>query len=139
MTTLIYQELASRLTALANCRTTGDTQWNDRHGGIIMNIMESAPSGSGFDSGTSIDIDDLVVPNSNGKSEFRDVLKFNTTFHHMDQNGMYCGWTEHMVTVRPSLLFEFTISISGPNRDSVKDFIHDMFDTWLRSEYTCAP
>jgi len=139
MTTLIYQELASRLTALANCRWTGNMEWEDKHGGAIMNIMESAPSGSGFDSGTNIDINDLVVPNSYGRSKFRDVLKFNTSFHHMDESGMYCGCTEHVVTVRPSLLFEFTISISGPNRNNIKDFIHDVFDTWLRSEYTCAP
>ena len=139
MTTLIYQELASRLTALANCRTVGNTQWEDKHGGVIMNIMESVGSGSGFDSGTSIDINDLVVPSSNGRSRFRDVLKFNTAFHHMDQNGMYCGWTEHVVTVRPSLLYGFTISISGHDRNNIKDFIHDVFDSWLRSEYTCAP
>lgn len=84
------------------------------------------PHGSGFDSGTKIDTD---------KSQ-SNKLVFSTSFHHMDENGFYDGWTEHTITVRPDFVFNLDIKISGSNRNDIKDYIHECFYHSLTQEYT---
>jgi hypothetical protein len=81
--------------------------------------METAPSGSGFDNGTQIDRDRS------------DVLIFSTSFHHMDEAGGYDGWTEHTVRVKPSLAWGFDLTVSGRDRNGIKDYIADVFSPWL--------
>lgn len=52
----------------------------------------------------------------------------------MDDNGFYDGWTEHKVTVTASLVFGMKIAISGPNRNDIKDYIHQTFESILSTE-----
>jgi hypothetical protein len=82
------------------------------------------PSGSGFDSGTTLDLD----------ASHADKLVFQTSFHHMDENGYYDGWTEHTVTVTPSLRDRYHIRISGRNRNDIKEMIHQSFDVALETD-----
>ena len=119
-----YKILARVLQAYKNCIESGNTEWEDRHERTIHDIMQSAPSGSGIDSGTSIDYD-----RSNGNK-----LVFNTSFHHMNDAGFYDGWTEHIVTVYPHLCFGIDIRISGRNRNDIKDYLLDVFHYWLMEE-----
>ena len=86
--------------------------------------MESAPSGSGFDNGTKIDFNQ-----SNSK-----CLLFFTSFHHMNENGYYTEWTEHYISIKPDLVFDIDIKISGRDENQIKDYIHDTFSYWLNSE-----
>ena len=88
---------------------------------IVSNIL---PSGSGWDLGTTLDWD-ASSPNK---------LVFYGSYHHMDDGGSYDGWTEHTVTVRPSLAFGFDLKVSGPNRNEIKGYITEMFDETLRQE-----
>ena len=74
------------------------------------------PSGSGFDSGTTIDRD--------VSCDTKVVL--NTSYHHMNENGMYDGWTDHKVTVRPTF-HSPDITISGRNRNDIKDYMQNVF------------
>lgn len=53
---------------------------------------EFLPSGSGFDSGVTIDREK--------SSKYCIYLDFG--YHHMNGDGYYTGWTKHRVTVRPS-------------------------------------
>jgi hypothetical protein len=85
----------------------------------LARLMETAPSGSGFDAGTQIDEDRS------------DVLRFATSYHHMNDGGMYDGWTEHVIRVKPSLAWGFDLTVSGPNRNDIKDYIADVFSQWL--------
>jgi hypothetical protein len=87
-------------------------------------ISEYLPSGSGFDSGTSIDVEKTT----------EEKLVFSTAFHHMNDLGYYVGWTEHRVTVRPSF-YGFDIKVSGRNRNDIKDHIAECFD-YVLSEAT---
>lgn len=126
METKTYQELATAIIARSNCEKSGNTEWLQRHTDHIYSIVKDhAPSGAGIDNGTKIDLE-----KSNG-----DKLVFATSFHHMNDNGMYDGWTEHWVTVRPSLAFGIEISISGRNRNGIKEYIHDVFHTFLSEMY----
>jgi hypothetical protein len=95
---------------------------------LIPAVNDSAPSGSGFDSGTTL----------NEEKSKENRLVFDTAFHHMDEWGGYDGWTEHQVIVTPSLVFGFTLRITGRDRNGIKDYINDVFSCWLKEESTIA-
>jgi hypothetical protein len=120
----IYQHIASALVAIGNCRRNGNTEWEERHRERIEKMVrEHLPSGGGFDSGTSFDED----------SSSADRLVFDTSFHHMHESGMYDGWTDHQVVVKPSLAFGFTLRITGKDRNGIKEYLADCFDLSLRT------
>lgn len=123
----VYKQLASscqaRLTCLANeVRTGKQHEWTNKHKDTINYIVKNfMPSGSGIDNGTKFDFD-----SSNG-----DKLVFTFGYHHMNENGYYDGWTEHTLTVRPSLQFGFTCSISGRNKNDIKDYLYETYQCAL--------
>ncbi len=120
----LYRELASLVRARLNCEETGNREWFQKHEARIEELVKNyMPSGSGFDCGTKIDLDKSTP----------EKLVFYTDFHHMNE-GYYDGWTEHCITVRPSLLCNFTLTISGKNRNEIKDYIHQAFDCALDEE-----
>jgi hypothetical protein len=120
-----YQRLASRLQAAKNCEKVGSSEWLAKHEAVIANIMSNAPSGSGIDCGTKLLKDECRITRLNVAR-----LVFQADFHHMDTDGYYDGWSEHKVTVTPS--FDgIDISISGRNRNNIKEYLHDTFYHWL--------
>lgn len=121
----LYQVLSARLQARINCNKMGNSEWFDRHTAHIeMLTREHLPSGSGFDAGTSFDFD----------ASTPDKLAFNTSFHHMDEHGGYSGWSEHRVIVSPSLAFDFNLRITGKDKNTIKDYISELFNIALMSE-----
>lgn len=84
----------------------------------LLDVIErkALPSGSGFDSGTTIDRSVVF------SKEFRLV----TSFHHMSEHGYYDGWTDHVVAVKPDWN-GVEIDVSGPDRHDVNDYIGEMF------------
>lgn len=120
----LYCELASLVRARLNCGITVNKEWFEKHEARIEELVKNyMPSGSGFDCGTKIDLDRSTP----------EKLVFYTDFHHMNE-GYYDGWTDHRITVRPSLLCNFTLTISGRNRNEIKDYIHQVFDCALNEE-----
>lgn len=112
-----YSAIASAFAARANCERSGNSEWFDRHTDRILDLVrEHAPSGSGFDAGTQIDLD-RSRPNR---------LVFTTEFHHMD-DGSYCGWTSHDAIVTPDLVCGVRIRVTGRDRNGIKDYIADCF------------
>lgn len=91
---------------------------------MIKKIEKMLPHGSGFDSGTKI-IDATSQR-----------IIFETAFHHMDDNGYYCGWTEHRVTVKADLLYGYIVRVSGVNKRGIKEYIQDVFCEILDQEFT---
>lgn len=74
------------------------------------------PSGSGFDDGSKIDVD----------NSRKDKIIITTAFHHMDEHGGYCGWTDHKIIVTPD--FDgINIKVTGNNRNQIKEYIADTF------------
>jgi len=114
----LYQVLASKLDAIENCKRLGNGEWENRHTDDIAQLVaDYMPTGSGFDNGTDIDWQKSSV----------DKLVFTTSFHHMDENGFYCGWSDHTVTVKPSLAFGYRLSISGRNVNDIKEYMYETF------------
>lgn len=87
-------------------------------------LMVNAPSGSGFDNGTTFE-EELSTKNK---------LVFSTSFHHMNDDGYYAGWTEHKIIIVPSLAHEYDMRITGRDKNMIKDYIGDVFTNWLNSE-----
>ena len=120
----VYQKLASMVQASLNCEESGNNKWFEIWSVRIADQVRNGPSGSGCDNGTEIDL-------------FRSSasrLAFRGSFHHMDENGGYDGWTDHTIRVKPSLANGFDLSISGPNRHNIKEYLDDMFRSWLSEE-----
>ncbi len=118
MTTKLYQQIARTIEARLNCIKSGN-DWQLRHEETLEAFNDLLPSGSGIDSGTKIDID----------ASKPDKLVFNFSYHHMNDGGMYDGWTDHQLIVTPSLSFGFACRITGPNRNDVKDYLHEVYSS----------
>ena len=119
----LYQQFAQTLQARINCED-GNNEWFVRHGERIEALCKQhMPSGSGFDQGTTFNFEDSR----------RNRLVFDTAFHHMDENGSYCGWTSHQVIITPG--FDcFALRVTGRNKNDIKDYIGDVFSIALNSE-----
>lgn len=117
--------LASLVVAIQHCKRSGNEEWREKHETTLHQLVEDyMPSGSGIDNGTTILLDRCTDSS----------LVFATDFHHMDGNGMYDGWTNHVVTVRASLAFGLDIRVSGRNRNDIKDYLGDVFHTALLAQ-----
>lgn len=119
----VYQRIALLLAAIDNCKRSGNSEWQDKHETALQSLIETLPSGGGFDNGTKLD-----------DSSLSEKLIFQTAFHHMDDNGGYCGWSDHTVIVTGSLLYGFAIKVSGRNVRDIKEYIGECFSSALSSE-----
>lgn len=123
-TKLVYQEIATLITARLNCIKSGNQEWLEKHTERLEDIAKSLPRGSGIDRGTKLDLD-----KSTGEK-----IVLNMSFHHMNEGGMYDGWTEHVITVTPSLYFGFNLSISGQDKNQIKEYLYDVYHEALNEE-----
>lgn len=120
------QKMANLLAAIANCDKSGNWEWCEKHNDTLLRIVRDAlPSGSGFDSGVALD-----------ESSTPENLVFTTFFHHMDEYGGYCGWSEHRVSVRASLVHGIDVRVSGRNVRGIKEYIAEVFHAALSAEFS---
>ena len=115
----LFRILAQTIGAYHRClQSPTKDEWASRHKERAHALVrEHFPHGSGFDSGTSLDLD--------VSTEEKIVL--HTSYHHMNDGGFYDGWTEHTVRVYPSLAYGFRTTVSGPNRNDIKEYIGESF------------
>lgn len=119
----VYQAIARCLRGLQYSPVPGVTEmWAER---LERIERETLPSGSGFDSGTKVDLESSK-PN-------RIVLE--TSFHHMNDCGMYDGWTEHKVIVVPDMIYGIDIRITGRDRNGIKYYIGERISDYLHQDY----
>jgi hypothetical protein len=118
MTRPLYQVLATTLEAAFNCEKTGNIEWFGKHQ-LRLNLLmnEYMPSGSGINAGTSL----LFSKQKTGE------LRFGTSFHHMNSDGYYEGWTSHEIIVTPNLAHGINLKITGPNRNGIKEYLGDVY------------
>jgi hypothetical protein len=80
---------------------------------IDLIAREYLPSGSGFDAGTQVDLFNSKLTK----------IRLTTRYHHMNENGIYDGWTGHNITLRPTFLGARITAITGKNRNDIKGYI----------------
>lgn len=122
---LLYSELATAIQARANCESANprNTEWFDIWSERIDELVRMLPSGSGIDQGTRI-IQELCRPE-------KIVLEFE--FHHINDSGMYDGWTTHTLYVTPSFS-GINLKITGRNRNDIKEYLYDTYHYALMQE-----
>lgn len=118
----LYVRFAQLVEQNLNCIKANNTEWELRSRTEIHELCKSnMPHGSGIDSGTRFDL----------ASSRPDRLVFFTNYHHMNDSGMYDGWTQHEVIVTPSLSRGFDLRITGRDRNQIKEYLHDVYWTAL--------
>jgi hypothetical protein len=122
MARYLYSELARVQHAInTSTHTTNVETFNEAY---LRALVDWLPSGSGIDSGTKVD--------SERTHAERLVLTFG--FHHMNEGGYYCGWTEHTAVITPSFRSVFNLRITGRDRNGIKDYLYQTFDLALSRE-----
>lgn len=120
----VYQQIASIAGAYHRC-IKSNNEYGQKHKWELERIeKEFLPRGSGIDSGTKIDLD-----NTND-----DKITLICEFHHMDDNGMYCGWRTYKIKVIPAFS-GFDLHITGRDPHHIKDYLYDLYNNDLDSEY----
>lgn len=83
---------------------------------LLWQMDELLPSGSGIDNGAVVNV---------FESSDR-VLVVDVSYQHMNDAGMYDGWTDHRITIRPT--FDgIEVRVSGRDRNGVKDYLARVF------------
>lgn len=90
----------------------------------LLKLQEMLPHGSGIDSGCKIDVE--------ASSSDKAIILFE--WHHMNEDGYYDGCTEHKLIVKPKLWNNFDMHITGRDRNYIKSYLYDLFDSVLRKE-----
>lgn len=121
----LYMAIARSLGAMENCLKTNNTHWHVRHEQDAIDLVRAhMPHGSGIDNSTKIDLE-RSDPNR---------LVFSFGYHHMNEAGMYDGWTDHEAIVTPCLSFGFSLRITGRDKNQIKDYLHYVFQTALETD-----
>jgi hypothetical protein len=114
MPTTLPEALFSCTNALVTSRKRENHEWIAKWSLRIEGLKALLPSGSGTDSGTEIvEVTEMY-------------LKLECSFHHLDEHGSYDGWTEHRIRATPTF-GGLKITISGPDRNEIKDYLHDVY------------
>lgn len=104
--------LSNKISAYNSC----NKEWKDEAEDRINEMCKGIPHGSGIDGYCDIDL--------TASTDKRIVFKFE--FHHMDENGFYCGWTQHKAIITPTF-GGFNIRITGKNYRDIKDYLHSLW------------
>lgn len=95
-----------------------NAQWGPIARKRLDQLVNMLPSGSGIDNGT-----ELVSASAT-------KIVLSAGFHHMNDGGYYDGWTHHRITIRPEF-GGLAITISGRNRNDIKDYLHEVYSCAL--------
>lgn len=116
----LYRELATLVTAIHNCERSGNTEWELKHTERLEELCKNyLPSGSGFDNGTHVDV----------KMCAADKLQLHAGYHRMDENGMYDGWLDLKIVIRPAFN-DFRLRVYGIQVNSdpgLREYVEDVF------------
>ena len=90
-------------------------------------LKEYLPSGSGFDTGTTVSYDESTPT----------FIVLYTSFHKMDENGYYDGWVDLEITVKPQYS-KFDLEASPTHytddEDDLLDYVYDTFQYALNQD-----
>lgn len=130
---MTHDTLAARIASLVqarkNCESSNNSEWFAKHTEALRKIERNElPRGSGVDHGTTIDLDASTI----------DKIVLNTSFHHMNENGFYDGWTEHKVIATPAFQ-GVNLKITGRDRNGIKEYLGDLFYTALTDRAQSQP
>ncbi len=112
-----YHKYANIDQACLNCIEAENLEWQEKHTETLEQLILLLPHGSGIDS-------DWYQLDTDPKK----CLKFSNSYHVMNENGYYDGWIDFTATIKPSLVFEMDLIITGKfgNRQDLKLYLEDI-------------
>jgi len=116
----VYKIIAGVVDDRNRCIGMNNRNWQAKHEQILFKIeTHHLPHGSGFDMGTTIDIE---------KSTSQKIILYSH-YHKMNENGMYDRWIDFRVIVTPNLQFDFDLKFVGNfGRDQdLKEYFYSEF------------
>lgn len=123
----VYQALMTHITAMKNCEESENHEWHHKHEESLRLIIDNyLPSGSGIDIGCEIDHE---------KSDDSKMI-IESSYHYMNDNGMYVRWIDFTVKVSASLQHGFLVDITGNfgREQHVKIYLIDLFHECLEKD-----
>lgn len=114
----LIEAIVSTAIALENCKRSNNEEWIEKHNETLKRLTNYLPSGSGVDSGTTIE------------SISATKVVFACGYHHMNDAGYYDGWTHHKITAT-STFQGLALKVSGPDRNNIKESLADLFHNCL--------
>lgn len=114
----LYVTLAECQAAQTASIKKDNREWVERWGRHITSLVSLLPSGSGVDTGT-----EMVSMSDNH-------LVMRCGFHHMNEHGVYDGWTNHTIRVTPGW-GGINVVVTGPNREGVREHLSELYYTAL--------
>lgn len=120
----VIQALVEAFDAKERCLKSGNSEWEQRWDDRVVQLIRLLPSGSGIDNGTKV------------ISVTATKLVLQADFHHMNDAGMYDGWTEHQLIFKPRLDGYLDVRVTGRDRNDIKDYLAD---TYLHALQADAP
>jgi hypothetical protein len=125
----LYHALSVAIQARANSIKSNNTEWEIKWKERICSLAHNfLPSGAGIDKGSWVNMD----------TSHAERIVIHLSYHHMDGNGYYDGWTDHTIIATPSFWNHVNLRISGRDRNEVKEDLHAAFYdalTQLVNEY----
>ena len=115
------RSLAAALVAAHAWRKTVTPQYADECDKRIAALESSLPSGSGINSGTTVE---YAGPNK---------IVLSCGFHHIDEHGFYDGWTYHKIIVKPTFNGHLHVRVTGRDRNLIKEHLADIYREALES------
>lgn len=122
----LYKVLANAIGARKRCHAT-ENPWFEKWSDLIDHCeKEHLPSGSGIDSGCTIDRDYSTD----------EKIIITSSYHAMNENGYYDGWIDFTVTVKPSFISGINLKITGRfgKYADLKEYLYDVFGTALTAK-----
>lgn len=105
-------------------RCIAEAHSQDSQGEVLERLLDLLPSGSGLDSGVKL------------KHCDNKRIVFGCDYHHMDDNGFYCGWSLHDCVIRADLseFGGFSLKITGRDKRQIKEYLADTLNYALQRE-----
>lgn len=126
----ILFSFASARTAIENCRMSGNTEWEERHGERLLQLMDQISGG-----GIGVNLNDEMT-NMHGPDEDPEALVFDVMNAMMTEHGMEDGTFHATIIVRPGFIGpnitiecdeeEFKLRWPDHDIDRDKDYVVEM-------------
>lgn len=116
MKTINIAKLYAALIAMNNCTLSGNHEWAEKWDDYILSECKKLPSGSGIAAGMK-----LVREESE-----KQKIVFSFSFHHLNEDGYYDGWTDHKLIIKP-VFGGIDLRITGRDRNQVKEYLYQLF------------
>lgn len=121
----LYQIMAHTLETLQNCNRWNNPTWQAHWSLLIDMCVGLLPHGGGFDD----------YPKMDRKRSKPDYFVFRGSYHVMNGRGLYVGWRDYRVTVKPSFAYGLTVRVTGARLGELNEYIYEVFANALRTEY----